>query len=142
MVSKTKVFSKTFRKPRRVPLMPEGDGVELGNHLIKKWCTEASDCVCFQKRIRFKICRPFPTLHVQPRYPLWDGALLITLVGSSREPILLVAGVTWSLSIRGRASQDDHALSSQALGTPLVPAWMLLVMYIMWAGYQLSGLFV
>ena len=27
--------------------MPEGY-VELGNHLIKKWCTEASECVVFE----------------------------------------------------------------------------------------------
>ena len=60
-----------------------------------------------------------PTLHVQPRYPVWDGALLITLVGTSIEPALLVAGVKWSLSIRGRTGMDDHALSSQAPGTLL-----------------------
>ena len=47
MVMETNVFSKTFRKPWRVPLMPEGDVVELGNHLIKKWCTGASECVGF-----------------------------------------------------------------------------------------------
>ena len=31
--------------------MPEADDVELGNHLIKKWPTGASECVVFQKRI-------------------------------------------------------------------------------------------
>ena len=44
-VGNTEVISKVFRKPRRVPLMPEGDGVELDGHLRKKWCTEASESV-------------------------------------------------------------------------------------------------
>ena len=44
-----KVFFKgLFGKPRQVPLMPEGDN-ELGNHLMTKWCTEASVCVLFSK---------------------------------------------------------------------------------------------
>ena len=43
----TKYFQKTFRKPHRVPLMPGGDD-ELGNHLMSKWCTEASVCVVFK----------------------------------------------------------------------------------------------
>ena len=51
--------------------------------------------------------------------PIWEGALLITLVGTSIEPALLVAGVTRSLSIRGRAWKGDHVLSLQAPGTPL-----------------------
>ena len=46
-VKETKLFQKTFRKPRRVPLMPEGDD-ELGSHLMTKWCTEASVCVVFK----------------------------------------------------------------------------------------------
>ena len=40
-------------------------------------------------------------------------------MGTSIEPALLVVGVKWSLSIRGRTGMDDHALSSQASGTPL-----------------------
>ena len=47
MVLETKVFSKTFGKLRQVPLMPEGDD-EIGKHLIKKWCTEESECVVFK----------------------------------------------------------------------------------------------
>ena len=44
-----KVFSKDFfRKPLRVPLVPEGDN-EMGNHLMTKWCTEASVRVLFSK---------------------------------------------------------------------------------------------
>ena len=50
--------------------------------------------------------------------PIWEGALLITLVGADREPALLVAGVTWSLLIRGRTRMDDHGLFSQTPGTP------------------------
>ena len=46
MVMETKYFQRTFRKPRQVPLMPKGDD-ELGNHLMTKWCTEASVCVVF-----------------------------------------------------------------------------------------------
>ena len=51
-----KVFSKDFRKPHRVPLMPGGDD-ELGSHLMTKWCTEASVCVCvlFFKTDWFKL---------------------------------------------------------------------------------------
>ena len=45
MVMETKYFQKTFRKPHRVPLMPGGDD-ELGSHLMTKWCTKASVCVC------------------------------------------------------------------------------------------------
>ena len=43
----SKIVFKFFRKPHRVPLMPEGDN-ELGNHLMTKWCTEASVCVVFK----------------------------------------------------------------------------------------------
>ena len=48
MVKETKLFSKTFQKPCRVTLMPEGDG-ELGYHFIKKWCTGASCVGVFSK---------------------------------------------------------------------------------------------
>jgi len=48
MVMETKYFQRTFGKPRRVSLMPEGDD-EKGNHLMTKWCTEASVCVLFSK---------------------------------------------------------------------------------------------
>ena len=40
-----KVFPEDFSKTLSA-LMPEGDN-ELGNHLMTKWCTEASVC-CFQ----------------------------------------------------------------------------------------------
>ena len=60
-----------------------------------------------------------PNLTCTTTIPLMDGTLLITLVGTSIEPALLVAGVKWSLLIRGRTGMDDHALSSQAPGTPL-----------------------
>ena len=43
IVMETKYFQRTFRKPRLVTLMPEGDD-ELGNHLMTKWCTETSVC--------------------------------------------------------------------------------------------------
>lgn len=48
MVSKTNVFSKIYRKPHRVPLMPKGDDVELGNQLTKKCCIAARKCVVFE----------------------------------------------------------------------------------------------
>ena len=48
MVKETKLFSRTFQKARRVPLMPEGDG-ELDYRLIKKWCTGASCVGVFSK---------------------------------------------------------------------------------------------
>ena len=98
-----KMISKTFRKPRRVPLMPEGDDDELGNHLIKKWCTGASECVWFSKTDWCKLRPLFQPYMYNHSTPIWEGALLITLVGTSIEPALLVAGVTRSLSIRGRA---------------------------------------
>ena len=43
MVMEARLFSKTLQKTHRVPLMLEGDN-ELGNHLMTKWCTEASVC--------------------------------------------------------------------------------------------------
>ena len=42
-----RVLSKDFSKTRRVPLMTEEDN-EMGNHLMTKWCTEASVCVAFK----------------------------------------------------------------------------------------------
>ena len=50
MVMETKYFQKTSQKPRRVPLMPEGDD-EMGNHLMTKWCTEASVCVVLENEL-------------------------------------------------------------------------------------------
>ena len=42
-----KVFSKDFSKtPSGATYAQEGDD-EMGNHLMTKWCTEASVC-CFQ----------------------------------------------------------------------------------------------
>ena len=48
MVMEAILFSRTFQKTRRMPLMPEGDS-ELGYRLIKKWCTEASCVGVFSK---------------------------------------------------------------------------------------------
>ena len=76
MVMETKYFQRTFRKPRRVPLMPEGDD-EMGNPLMTKWCTEASVC-CFRKRIRFKICRLSQPYMRNHSTLVWERALLIT----------------------------------------------------------------
>ena len=76
MVMETKYFQKTFRKPHRVPLMPGGDD-ELGNHLMTKWCTEESVC-CFQKWIRFKICRLSQPYMRNHSTLIWERALLIT----------------------------------------------------------------
>ena len=68
------MLSKTFRKPRRVPLMPKGDDVGLGNHLRKKWCTEAS-CVCVFENgldLRFVDC---PNLTCTSTLPLYGKGL-------------------------------------------------------------------
>ena len=65
-----KVFSKDFfEKPCRVPLMPEEDN-ELGNHLMTKWCTEASVCVVFENGLdlRFVDC---PNLTCATTLPLY-----------------------------------------------------------------------
>ena len=64
-----KVFSKDFPKTRRVPLMPEGDN-EMGNHLMTKWCTEASVCVVFENGLdlRFVDC---PNLTCATTLPLY-----------------------------------------------------------------------
>ena len=76
MVMETKYFQKTFRKPHRVPLMPGGDD-ELGNHLMTKWCTEASVCVVF-KTDWFKL-RPLFQPYMRNHSTLvWERALLIT----------------------------------------------------------------
>ena len=40
MVMMKEMFSKAFQKNRRVPLMPEHDGVEMSDYLRKNWCTE------------------------------------------------------------------------------------------------------
>ena len=76
MVTEAEYLQKTFRKPRRVPFMPEGaDDDDLGDHLMTKWCAKAS--VCFSNGL-VEVATVSPTIHVQPHYPLWDGALLIT----------------------------------------------------------------
>ena len=62
-----------------------------------------------------------PNLTCTTTIPLMGWGLLITLVDASIEPALLVAGVAWSLSIRGRTRMDDHGLFSQTPGTPLCP---------------------
>ena len=71
------VFSKDFfQKPRRVTLMPEGDD-EMGDHLMTKWCAKEGVC-CFQKRIRFKICRLSQPYMRNHSTLIWERALLIT----------------------------------------------------------------
>ena len=71
-----KVYSKDFfRKPRRVPLMPEGDN-ELGNHLMTKWCTEAS--VSVFKTDWFKLRPLFQPYMRNHSTLIWERALLIT----------------------------------------------------------------
>ena len=64
-----RVLSKDFSKTRRVPLMPERDD-EMGNHLMTKWCTEASVCVVFENELdlRFDDC---PNLTCATTLPLY-----------------------------------------------------------------------
>ena len=77
MVMETKYFQKTFRKPRRVRLMPEGD-VELGNHLTKKWCTGETYVSVVSKTDWFKL-RPLFQPYMRNHSTLvWERALLIT----------------------------------------------------------------
>ena len=76
MVMETKYFQRTFRKPRRVPLMPEGDN-EMGNHLMTKWCTEVSVCVVF-KTDWFKLRPLFQPYMRNHSTLIWERALLIT----------------------------------------------------------------
>ena len=45
--------------------------------------------------------------------------MLTTVVGTSREPALLVARVKWSLSRRGYSRMEGHALFLHAPGIPL-----------------------
>ena len=58
--------------------MPEGDD-ELGNHLMMKWCTEASVCVCvcvvFQNGLVY-VATVIPTLHAQPLYPYMGKGII------------------------------------------------------------------
>ena len=77
MVKETKYFQKTSRKPHRVPLMPEGDD-EMGNHLMTKWCTEASVCVLFFKTDWFKLRPLFQPYMRNHSTLIWERALLIT----------------------------------------------------------------
>ena len=63
-----KYFQKTFRKTRRVPLMPEGDN-EMGNHLVTKWCIEASVC-CFENRLDLRFV-DYPNLTCATTLPLY-----------------------------------------------------------------------
>ena len=74
MVKEAKHFQKTFRKPRRVPLMPKGDD-ELGSHLMTKWCTEASVCVVFKNGL-VEVATVIPTLHAQPLYPYMGKGII------------------------------------------------------------------
>ena len=70
--------------------MPEGDN-ELGNHLMTKWCTEASACVVF-KTDWFKLRPLFQPYMRNHSTLIWERALLITKTDTSLEPALLVTG--------------------------------------------------
>ena len=56
--------------------MPEGDD-EMGNHLMTKWCTEASVCVVF-KTDWFKLRPLFQPYMRNHSTLIWERALLIT----------------------------------------------------------------
>ena len=73
MVMETKYFQKTFRKPRRVPLMPEGDD-EMGDHLMTKWCAKEGVC-CFQNGL-VGVATVIPTLHARPLYPYMGKGII------------------------------------------------------------------
>ena len=64
--------------------MPEGDDelvITFGEVMHRVFC------VCgFGNGIRFMMCRPSQPYQYDHDTPLWDGALLITLVGASKEP--------------------------------------------------------
>ena len=76
LVMEARLFLKTFRKPHRVPLMPGGDD-ELGNHLMTKWCTEAS--VCVVSKMDWLKLRPLFQPYMRNHSTLiWERALLIT----------------------------------------------------------------
>ena len=64
-----KVFSKDFPKTPSGATYAEGDD-ELGNHLMTKWCTEASVCVVFENGLdlRFVDC---PNLTCTTTLPLY-----------------------------------------------------------------------
>ena len=53
--------------------MPEGDD-EMGNHLMMKWCTEASVC-CFLNGL-VEVATVIPTLHAQPLYPYMGKGII------------------------------------------------------------------
>ena len=76
MVMETKYFQKTFSKTLSVPLMPKGDN-EMGNHLMTKWCTEASVCGVF-KTDWFKLRPLFQPYMRNHSTLIWERALLIT----------------------------------------------------------------
>ena len=71
-----KAFSKDFLKTSSGPLMPEGDD-EMGNHLMMKWCTEASVCVVF-KTDWFKLRPLFQPYMRNHSTLIWERALLMT----------------------------------------------------------------
>ena len=56
--------------------MPEGDN-EMGNHLVTKWCIEAS--VCVVSKTDWSKLRPLfqPYMHNHSTL-IWERALLIT----------------------------------------------------------------
>lgn len=101
----------------------------------------------FGNGIRFMMCRPSRLYMCDHDNPLWDGALLTTLVGASKEATLLVAGVICDHSHDGVIPRRSTMPFLRVPGTPLVPAWMIRSRvgarktYIMWDGYQSSGPF-
>ena len=71
-----KVFSKAFSKTPSCATYAEGDN-EMGNHLMMKWCTEASLCVVF-KMDWFKLRPLFQPYMRNHSTLIWERALLIT----------------------------------------------------------------
>ena len=54
--------------------MPEGDN-EMGNHLMTKWCTEASVCVVFENGL-VGVATVIPTIHARPLYPYMGKGII------------------------------------------------------------------
>ena len=64
-----RILSKDiFRKPRRVPFMPEGDDDdELGDHLMTKWCAKAGVCVFQTDWLKLRpLFQPYMCNHTTP----------------------------------------------------------------------------
>lgn len=65
--------------------MPEGDD-ELGSHFRKSGALGILSVYGFGNGIRFMMCQPSQPYLYDHVTPLWDGVVLITLVGASKEP--------------------------------------------------------